>query len=374
MLLVLAAAVMRAGSELPQFRAHVIASDLKGGYQVVPYDLNRDGRMDLIALASGMPDLVWFENPGAGGGEWKRHLIGGPFPRMINLAAADTNGDGVPEIVLAHGFANIAAKSTGNVVLLESQGSLDKGWKAREIDQLTTSHRIRVARVDGQLVFINATLTGASAEPPEYRGRTPVVMYRPGVWKRELISDQDEGVLHGVWIGRWGKEKTDSIITASFSGLHRYVRNKGQWTRVELSKGSGDAWPKSGSSDVDVTKRWMAAIEPWHGNFVAIYDARGGNRKVIDDSLVDGHTIIAADLDGDGREEIVAGYRGGDRGVNLYRESNGVWKKLALDRGTMSAEACIALDLNGDRRTDIACIGSATTNLKWYENLGAGGR
>ena len=25
-----------------------------------------------------------------------------------------------------------------------------------------------------------------------------------------------------------------------------------------------------------------------------------------------------------------------------------------------------------DRRPDIACIGSATTNLKWYENMGVG--
>jgi hypothetical protein len=28
------------------------------------------------------------------------------------------------------------------------------------------------------------------------------------------------------------------------------------------------------------------------------------------------------------------------------------------------------VDLNGDGRPDIACIGSATANLKWYENLG----
>jgi hypothetical protein len=31
----------------------------------------------------------------------------------------------------------------------------------------------------------------------------------------------------------------------------------------------------------------------------------------------------------------------------------------------------VAADLNGDGRPDIACIGSATANLKWYENVGA---
>jgi hypothetical protein len=36
----------------------------------------------------------------------------------------------------------------------------------------------------------------------------------------------------------------------------------------------------------------------------------------------------------------------------------------------MAAAACATADLNGDGKIDIACIGSATTNLKWYENAG----
>ena len=38
----------------------------------------------------------------------------------------------------------------------------------------------------------------------------------------------------------------------------------------------------------------------------------------------------------------------------------------------IAAAACTVADLNGDGRLDIACIGSATHNLKWYENLGPG--
>ena len=46
------------------------------------------------------------------------------------------------------------------------------------------------------------------------------------------------------------------------------------------------------------------------------------------------------------------------------------WSRQMLDDGGMAAAACAIADLNGDGRPDIACIGSATTNLKWYENLG----
>jgi len=42
---------------------------------------------------------------------------------------------------------------------------------------------------------------------------------------------------------------------------------------------------------------------------------------------------------------------------------------MVLD-SDMPAAACAIADLNGDGRPDIACIGSATANLKWYENLG----
>ena len=106
----------------PEFRAHTIATDLKGGYQVVPCDVNHDGKIDLIALASGMTDLVWFENPG-----WERHVIASNLPHMINLAAWDTDGDGIPEIVLAHEFSMRAKDSIGIVSLLKHNGDPRQG-------------------------------------------------------------------------------------------------------------------------------------------------------------------------------------------------------------------------------------------------------
>ncbi len=71
-----------------------------------------------------------------------------------------------------------------------------------------------------------------------------------------------------------------------------------------------------------------------------------------------------------GRDQIVAGYRGGAHTVNLYSAdaAGKNWAKSILDDGGMGAAACAVADLNGDGRPDIACIGSATANLKWYEN------
>ena len=361
-------------AEPARFAEHTIATGLKGGYQVVIADLNHDGKPDLIALASGMPELVWYENP-----TWERHVIAGGFTRMINCVAWDTDGDGIPEIVLASGFANEAKNSLGIVSLLRHDGDPRGPWKATEIDRLVTSHRLRWADIygNGKKVLINAPLTGARAEAPEYRDHTPLVFYRPGEWKRELIGEENEGVVHGIYVIDWDGDGRDDILTASFVGIDLYKLGKdGRWSRTEIAKGDPAAWPKSGSSDVAVGRtgdeRYIAAIEPWHGNQVAVYRQKGAawQRTVIDDSLVDGHTIWTADLNGDGNDEIIAGFRGGSHTVFVCYSDSGQWTKRVLDDGGMAAAACAAGDLNGDGRIDVACIGSATANLKWYENLG----
>ena len=46
------------------------------------------------------------------------------------------------------------------------------------------------------------------------------------------------------------------------------------------------------------------------------------------------------------------------------------WTKNPVDSGGIAASSCAVADLNADGRPDIVCIGSATANLKWYENKG----
>ena len=361
-----------------RFAEHTIATDLAGGYQVVVSDINRDNKPDLIAVASGMKELLWFENPG-----WQRHVLVGNISRPINCAAWDTDGDGVPEIALAHEFANDPARSVGIVSVLKHRGDSSGPWDSIEIDRLSTSHRLRWADVDGtgKRVLVNAPLAGALVKPPDYRGAVPLVLYRPGSWKRETISQELEGVMHGLFITDWNKDGRDDILTASFLGVDLFtLGSRKVWTRARIVTGNADPWPRSGSSEIAVGRlgrdRFLSTLEPWHGNQVAVYLAQGPSwrRQVIETSLNDGHVLLTSDLNRDGRDEIIAGYRGQGRSVYIYsaEDSKGSrWTRQVLDDGGMGAAGCAVADLNGDGRPDIACIGTATTNLKWYENLGA---
>ena len=357
------------------FREHTIATDLTGGYQVVVSDINHDGKPDLIALASGLNELIWFENPG-----WQRHILVSGIPRPINCAAADLDGDGIPEIALAYEFSNEPARSIGIVSILKHQTDLLKPWQMTEIDRLSTSHRLRwVDLGKGKKVLVNAPLAGSTAKPPDYKSAVPLVFYQPNVWKRELISDELQGVLHGILPARWSSKDREDILTASFLGIDLFTMEKdNRWRRTTLAPGNSDPWPKGGSSEIAVghlgKERFFCSIEPWHGNQVVVYREvnKTWQRETIDTSLNDGHVLLTADLNQDGRDEIIAGYRGQGRSVYVYsaQDDGRQWIRQKLDDGGISAAGCAVADLNGDGKLDIACIGSATANLKWYENMG----
>jgi hypothetical protein len=293
------------------------------------------------------------------------------------VAGADS--EGIPEIVLASEFSMQPKQSAGVVSVLRHNGDPRNLWTVTEIDRIPASHRLRTADIDGsgKRVVINAPLTGAKAVAPDYRDQTPLVFYSPGEWKRQFISDENTGVVHCIFVIDWDGDGRDEILSASFGGIHLFkLGQDGRWSRTEIAKGDPSPWPKSGSGDVAVGRlgatRFLAAIEPWHGNQVAIYRQSGGQwaRQVIDATFVEGHTVLAADLNGDGLDEVVAGFRGRGGSVYIYSAddpSGAHWSRSALDAG-MAANACAVADFNADGRPDIACIDAGS--LKWYENQG----
>ena len=343
---------------------------------MVVADLNHDGRPDVIALASGMPELVWYENP-----TWERHVIAGNR-RDDQLRGGRRRFRRHTRNRAGQRVLQSAEEKQGGGFRVAAQWRPAEALDRTEIDRIPASHRLRSADIDGsgKSVVINAALARPTPRLPSIAGDTPLVFYRPGEWKREVIAPQNEGVVHGIYIVDWDGDGRDEILTAGFEGIHLFKLGKdGKWTRTEIAKGDPSPWPKSGSSDVAVGKlgkeRYLAAIEPWHGEQVAVYRRSGAawQRVVIDSSLVDGHTIQTADLNGDGNDEVIAGYRGQGHSVYIYsaEDADGTkWSKRVLDQGGMGAAACAVADLNGDGRPDIACIGTAGANLKWYENLG----
>jgi hypothetical protein len=369
------AGVGLSAQDLPRFREHVITKALKLGYQLVAADLNGDGKKDLIVIDEQATEVAWFENP-----TWERHVLATNVPRPLSAACWDIDGDGVPEVVLAYRFDTHPEQSVGNVVLLTHGKDVRQPWTAREIDRVPTAHRVRWIDPEGngQKVLLLGPMVGQRF-PPAEGDPVPIYLYRPGRWERETISNDPRGVLHALHPVSWDGGPRQQLLTASYAGIHRLEFIHGKWAATLLSRGDPRPWPLCGSSEVRLghlgPQRILVAIEPWHGNQVVVYvpEDRQWKRVVIEDRMDNGHALAVGDLDGDGRDEIVCGFRGKGCQLSIYQavDTKGKhWRKTVLDDGGIAAADCLIDDFTGHGRPDLVAIGASTGNVKLYENLG----
>lgn len=72
----------------------------EAGFPILGYDVNRDGKMDLIYGRGHSYGLYWLQqHDGPGGRYWQRHTIDESFSQVHVLALADIDGDGQPELL-----------------------------------------------------------------------------------------------------------------------------------------------------------------------------------------------------------------------------------------------------------------------------------
>ena len=360
--------------DLPRFREEVISKEVKFGYQLIAVDLNGDRKKDLIAIDERATEVAWFENP-----TWERHILVTNVPRPLNAACFDIDGDGIPEIVLAYRFETSPEQSVGNVAVLTHRKDVRQPWTAREIDRVPTAHRVRWidSEGNGQKVLILGPMVGQRF-PPVEGDAVPIYLYRPGKWEREKISDTPRGVLHAINPVSWDGSARQQLLTASYAGVHRLESIQGKWVATQVSKGDPRPWPLCGSSEVRIAhlgpRRIVVAIEPWHGNQVVVYlpEDQQWKRVMIEDKMENGHALAVGDLNGDGRDEIVSGFRGKGFQLSIYQVEDATgerWRKTVLDDGGIAAADCVIEDFDGDGKPDIACIGASTGNVKLYRNL-----
>jgi hypothetical protein len=315
------------------WQAHTIRK-IPNGYQVAVADVNGDGKPDVLALSSVESIVEWYENP-----SWKVRPITTATRKNISLAPLFRTGYAERGLALASDFALNDSTHGGSLWWAEPGISLDPEWSLRLLGRVPTSHRLRWADLDGsgRTELVDVPLLGYGAKDPDYKIGAPLTWFEPpepllrghvsapdagkDEWLPHLIDDSLT-VIHGVRIIDWDNDGRDEILTASFEGVHLFhSTGTGRdlyWTKTHLTAGDQVSRPRRGSSEIDVGRlegrRFLTTIELWHGEHVVVYtEGKPGDlwsRHPIDDSFREGHALVCADLDGDGNDEIVAGFRG----------------------------------------------------------------
>lgn len=354
------------------FRAQEIARDFGVGYAVVPGDVNGDGLTDILAINA--TDLVWFKAP-----TWQKEVIlgaGATTADNVTLAPHDIDGDGRLDIALGAGWTR---QNTGTLQWVRQNApGATPAWEVFPIAAEPTLHRIRWADVDGdrKAELIVAPLHGKGAKGPDWDGPgARLLIFRPPAnprtdpWPME-VADQANHIQHNFVAFNLDADPQDEIITASKEGLTAFKRRgDGTWSRTAIGEGA----PGEVKLGRVGGRRMLATVEPWHGAGIAIYAEQPGvwSKTTIETALTEGHALGWADFDGDGSDELAAGWRGAPKpGLAIYAvdRDGALRSKTMVDDGGMATEDLIVGDFNGDKRPDIVAAGRATRNIKIYWN------
>ncbi|MBK1816628.1 VCBS repeat-containing protein [Luteolibacter yonseiensis] len=355
-----------------KFRAVTIDAELQIGYGIAISDVDGDGKPDIVLADSA--ETVWYRNP-----DWKKSRITGKLTAKDNvcIAARDTDGDGKAEIAIGAEWNPGDTLDSGAVFSLQAPEDRSQLWKAAPQHREPTVHRMNWIREPGSHFLAVLPLHGCGNKNGEGDG-IRFLGYRPEKdWKTFLIHEGFH-MAHNFQPVFWNTADTaESLLVAEKEGVHLLSHGREKWSATRLTdRGSGEVQLGKNPDG----SRFIATIEPMHGTDVAIYPEREkafGTRIAVDSTLNQGHALVAADFLGIGSDQVAAGWRepGKDDkkvGIRLYAPSapdGGKWQLHAtISDNTMACEDMKSADLNGDGRPDLVASGRATRNLVIYWN------
>jgi hypothetical protein len=379
----------------PKFEQALVEGGLKDGYWLDSVDLNGDGKLDLVASGLAVGEIVWYENPG-----WKKHIIG-QLSKPVAMDHIDIDGDGREDLVVCHDYGECmyhCQPQDGKISWLRNPGDgSDSAWEQRFIADLMATHRVRFGYFTQHETpeLMGLPVVGPEGGMSGVHKPVRVMLYRrpddvrgAESWKGELIDGESFRIIHDVVVGKWGgSDALDSVMLATEEGVCWFRYEDGAWKNSVLGTGELTEYTQThfkGTGNIafgrveDDPYAYIAAIEPFHGNVVAVYTKEGGGRlddarwrRTVLDVYGDpnesdegpGHHVMAADFDGDGDDEFLVALRGPWpwQGVFYYKcidVENAVFTKF---RVSSASAARIALgDFDGDGRIDFATTGYYT--------------
>ena len=358
------------------FKPQVIDAAVGIGYGLAAADVDGDGKTDL--LLADKDRIVWYANP-----SWTPHVIAEKLTARdhVCLAARDIDGDGKCEIAVGAEWNPGDTVGSGAVFYLVPPADRTQKWEAIRLPHEPTTHRMRWVRGrDGSHSLVVVPLHGRGNVNGAGAGAKILAYTRPSdarqPWPTTVLSDSLH-LTHNLDVIPAAQGAAESVLVCAREGIVRLNPGETGWSEEWIGRHGQDL---KGAGEVrhalDASGRLVVAtIEPMHGNQVCLYEpaALAGmwTRRVLDATLVDGHALAVGSFGG-GALEVVAGWRSmskpaGPVGIRRY-DSARPEALVAVDDNTMACEDLVSVDLDGDGDLDLAASGRRTRNVILYWN------
>ncbi len=357
--------------ENPSWQRRTIIEDQtkKDNVCIAPYDIDGDGQIDFALGADWRP----FDTSTGGTIQWLRRgktldekwtvIPIGTEPTVHRIRWADFDGDGRAELIVSplmgRGTTKPEYAERGVRTLrypIPKEPTTDK-WEAEVInDDVHVSHNVwPTADItkNGKMALLIASFEGISLlERSGLHGAKTgdASQSAPGDWKRTLIGAGNQQAKPN--------RGASEIKSGRFSGGHDYLATIEPWHGFQVVTYTR---PKAGET---LWQRKLLDDElSWgHGVWCANLD---------DDA--DEELIIGIRDNKDAANRF--GVRIYDPSVKTPKQQTSGpievdWARQIVDPGGVAVEDLAAADLNGDGRVDIVAAGRSTKNVRIYWNEG----
>jgi hypothetical protein len=357
----------------PKFQHQTLDDKISIGYGLAIGDVDGDGKPDI--LLADKKQFVWYRN-----GDWKKFVMVENLTDFDNvcIAARDIDGDGKVEVAVGAqwnpGETSDSSKS-GSVHYLVRPPSPTSLWRAVELHHEPTVHRMRWVKTGpGNFQLVVLPLHGRGNKNGEGDGVRIIAYEMPAdlsqPW-RTLEIDRSFHLTHNFDVVPNGA--AEWIIVGGKEGTRTFAYDGKSWTPIgEGARISDQSFGEVRSASLG-RQNAIAGIQPMHGNQLVVNNSSG--RSVLTSEFNQGHALAAADLLGLGFDQLIAGWREANAenkvGIKIFFSSTGSdpqWKSSWIDDNGIACEDLQVADLDGDGKKDIIAAGRATHNLKIYWN------
>ena len=368
-----------ANAQIANSKWRVVEIDrIKIGYGLQLTDVNGDKKTDIVLADKN--SIQWYQNPDWTKHIIAENLT---QRDNVCVTARDINGDGKCEIAVGGQWNYRESRKDGAVFYLLPPADRTKKWTARRLYNEPSTHRMHwVLARNNQYTLVVKPLRGRGSDNGDGPGLR-VLEYRMPAnprdeWSFDVVCDFMH-LSHNFHPVNWDNDPEEELLIAGKEGVWHFDRgSKKNWKATQLTdKFAGEI--RDGK--LPNGKRFIATVEPKHGSVCAVYvqpdqpDTPWSRIKVLDNQLKDGHALACADYLGTGSDQVVVGWRAmnekGVPGIKLFApadQAGTTWQEERLSAEKIAVEDIKAADLNGDGKPDIVAAARQTKNLTIFFN------